>query len=333
MAAMQSTLFPKEREAISFSTVPWWSGLGSQPEAHEEDHHDAFGGLFKSSATTQTQSPKEIPENNDPKQETGKGLYPNNHQFIIFPGHAKNPPAEKNFQLQGSNNMQGTALEYRGHIELGFGQPVVRAKYPHGEQCYGVLSSYGHQLTGRIMLPLNSTTDEVPIFVNVKQYHGILRRRKYRAKAEMVKKAQKSRKPYLHLSRHLHAMRRPRGCGGRFLNTKALKGTHDPTDEKRSTTGKFQTFSQLTGSQSSELFQSDSGNSSSPKASDGYRSNNMGSEVTSVYSRADLDPFPFTNLCQTVHPLPNLMSSGLGMVLPSQWVAAADTIGCCNLKV
>lgn len=38
------------------------------------------------------------------------------------------------------------------------------------------------------MLPLNLSSDEGPIFVNAKQYHGIIRRRKCRAKAEMENK-------------------------------------------------------------------------------------------------------------------------------------------------
>jgi nuclear transcription factor Y alpha len=44
------------------------------------------------------------------------------------------------------------------------------------------------------MLPMSTTTDDAPIYVNAKQYHGIIRRRKSRAKAALENKLPRNRK-------------------------------------------------------------------------------------------------------------------------------------------
>ncbi|KAH1085234.1 hypothetical protein AAZX31_07G034500 [Glycine max] len=118
--------------------------------------------------------------------------------------------------------------------QLCYNQSLAHTAFHFAEPCFSGLlaapfvpqSNIHHaQLLGmtpaRIPLPLDLS--EEPMYVNAKQYHAILRRRQYRAKLEAQNKLIKERKPYLHESRHLHALKRARGSGGRFLNAKKLQ--------------------------------------------------------------------------------------------------------------
>ncbi|KAL9264105.1 Nuclear transcription factor Y subunit A-7-like protein, partial [Drosera capensis] len=133
--------------------------------------------------------------------------------------------------LTGNNTTPVVQYGLLPHVA---GQAMAQAAYPYPDPYYrGIFAPYNAQCPGQpfpvqpilmgfqpASVPLPSDTIEEPVFVNAKQYHGILRRRQSRAKAELENKTLKSRKPYLHESRHKHALKRARGCGGRFLNLK-----------------------------------------------------------------------------------------------------------------
>ncbi|KAJ4972353.1 hypothetical protein NE237_005452 [Protea cynaroides] len=303
------------------ASVPWWSALGSQPIYHAQ----SFGPLKSlsvgpASGGDQFQAAsRQGHRATDPAPQKENNSIP---QFTIVQGDGKDSvKAQKGQQLPSIISRQSSMLEYQARVELGLAQPMVCTNYPYMDQCYGVFTPYGAQTTGRMLLPLSVTTDDGPIYVNAKQYHGIIRRRQSRAKAEMLNKVIKARKPYLHESRHLHAMRRARGCGGRFLNKNAKSGKGG-SDIGKAADGQL---SHSDGSLSSEVLQSESSNLNSSKEASGGGSNLSGSDVTSVYS-GDVNHFQIDHLrSSTFH---SFMNSGQGINMPNKWVAAD---GCCDL--
>ncbi|KAJ2694561.1 Transcriptional activator [Coemansia sp. RSA 1285] len=86
----------------------------------------------------------------------------------------------------------------------------------------------------------NAPRDEEPMYVNAKQYHRILKRRDARARMAAEHRMNVKRKPYLHESRHRHAMRRPRGPGGRFLTAAEIIDLEQKGELPAGTSASFQ---------------------------------------------------------------------------------------------
>ncbi|XAR72541.1 hypothetical protein NMG60_11019219 [Bertholletia excelsa] len=160
----------------------------------------------------------ELQKQNEAHIQSSSPLTGMSHPSIAAPGVQYMPTS----QLGPGNAVGQAAYPYPDPYYRSIFAPYDAQPQPYPVQPYPTQPMVHLQLMGiqQAGVPLPSDAVEEPVFVNAKQYHGILRRRQSRAKAESENKVVKSRKPYLHESRHLHALRRARGCGGRFLNSK-----------------------------------------------------------------------------------------------------------------
>ncbi|OIW05175.1 hypothetical protein TanjilG_19806 [Lupinus angustifolius] len=306
------------------NSAPWWSSFASESAYGAESYGQMkpFSLEFANYEDHLNDTKKSA---RGAEQVFGKGY---TTQFTIFSdifkmsGGAQKP--------QATTSLQSSLTDTNTHFELGFTQPMISAKYPYADQFYGLFSTYVPQISGRIMLPLNMASDDGPIYVNAKQYHGIIRRRQSRAKAVLDNKSIKRRKPYMHESRHRHAMRRPRGCGGRFLNTRNYANGNGKSGNEVNKSSGQQLHS--SGSQGSEILQSEVGTLNSSKETNGNSPNISGSEVTSMYSHGGLDSFTFNHIgSEAVHSLADIIDGGRGIITPTKWVAAGGN--CYNLNI
>ena len=139
------------------------------------------------------------------------------------------------FQLSASRQMSPRCNPPQGHqVEVS----LQTANSPSASQL--PKSSPSHRTPQPPSIPsapksrdgTSSLTVEAPIYVNAKQFNRILCRRAARERPLQKLKLIRTRKPYLHESRHKHTVSRPRGVGGRFLSRDELEALETSVQER-----------------------------------------------------------------------------------------------------
>ncbi|WVY94959.1 hypothetical protein V8G54_034047, partial [Vigna mungo] len=258
---------PHSFQPGSVYSEPWWRGIGYNPLAQT-----------MAGANASNSSSLECPNGDSESNEEGQSLSNSGRNEEDDDATKESQPAAPNEPGNYGQEQQGTqhtassapsmseeCLTQTPQLEL-VGHSIACATNPYQDPYYGgMMAAYGHQQLGyapfigmphaRMPLPLEMAQE--PVYVNAKQYQGILRRRQARAKAELERKLIKSRKPYLHESRHQHAMRRARGTGGRFAKKSDAEGSNNSGKEKDNGTDSVLS-SQSISSSGSEPLHSDS---------------------------------------------------------------------------